>query len=200
MEFLIVSGLPRSGTSLMMQMLHAAGVPVMTDEQRGADESNPHGYFEWEEIKQLPKNPFVIEKAHGRTVKIVSMLLPSLPRKHRFRIIFMQRPIEEVAASQEKLRHRLSGTSAADPTGMIERLREHRERIIDLLHDTPAVDLLEVDYTDLLQNPRPHLERIAEFGKIDRSKIDIMAAVINPRLRHFGGVLFDQASAERSAT
>ena len=199
MEFLIVSGLPRSGTSLMMQILHAAGVPVMTDEQRGADESNPHGYFEWEEIKQLPKNPFVIEKAHGRTVKIASMLLPSLPRKHRFRIIFMQRPIEEVAASQQKLRHRLSGTSAADPAGMIERLREHRERIIDLLHDTPAIDLLEVDYTDLLQNPRPHLERIAEFGRIDRAKIDIMAAVINPRLRHFGGVLFDQASAERSA-
>jgi predicted AlkP superfamily phosphohydrolase/phosphomutase/tetratricopeptide (TPR) repeat protein len=196
MEFLVVSGLPRSGTSLMMQILDAAGLPIMTDEQRGADESNSRGYFEWEEIKQLPKNPFLIEKAEGRAVKIVSMLLPSLPRKHRFRIIFMQRPIEEVAASQEKMRRRLAGTSAADPVRMVERLGEHRDRTMTLLQQTPNVDLLEVDYTDLLHNPRPHLERIAEFSRIGRDKLDLMSAVIHPQLRHFRGALFDQVSAE----
>jgi predicted AlkP superfamily phosphohydrolase/phosphomutase/tetratricopeptide (TPR) repeat protein len=191
MEFLVVSGLPRSGTSLMMQILHAAGLPIMTDERRKADESNPQGYFEWEEIKQLPKNPFVIEKAEGRVLKIVSMLLPSLPRKHHFRIIFMQRPIEEVAGSQEKLRQRLAGTLAPDPVRMIERLGEHRNRIMELLQQTPNVDLLEVGYTELLQDPIPHLERIAEFSRIERDKLELMAAVIHPQLRHFqpGGVL-----------
>jgi predicted AlkP superfamily phosphohydrolase/phosphomutase/tetratricopeptide (TPR) repeat protein len=196
MEFLIVSGLPRSGTSLMMQMLHAAGVPIMTDERRGADESNPHGYFEWEEIKQLPKNPFLIEQAEGHAVKVVSMLLASLPRKHHYRIIFMQRPIEEVAASQEKLRQRLAGTSAADPARMIERLGTHRDRIMEMLQQSPNVESLEVDYADLLQNPGPHLERIAEFSGIKPERLALMEAVINPRLRHFRGARFDQVSAE----
>ncbi len=180
----------------MMQILEAAGVPVMTDERRGPDESNAQGYFEWEEIKQLPKNPFVIEKAEGKAVKIVSMLLPSLPRKHRFRVIFMQRPIEEVAASQGKLRERLAGTAAADPARMVEHLGEHRDRIMTLLQQSPNVDLLEVDYTDLLQNPVPQLERIADFSRIESDKVGLMRAVINPELRHFHGALVDQVSAE----
>ncbi len=185
MDFLIVSGLPRSGTSLMMQLLQAGGIPVMTDDRRNPDESNPHGYFEWEEIKQLPKNPFIIEKAQGRAVKIISMLLPSLPSRHRFRIIFMQRPIEEVAASQETLRHRLSGTSAADPVLMLERLGEHRDRILDLLRESPNVDLLELDYSSLLDDPRPQLERLAQFCRIDSAQLDRMTAVIDRGLRHF---------------
>jgi predicted AlkP superfamily phosphohydrolase/phosphomutase/tetratricopeptide (TPR) repeat protein len=196
MEFLIVSGLPRSGTSLMMQMLHAAGLPIMTDELRAADESNPHGYFEWEEIKALPKDPFLIEKAEGRAAKVVSMLLPSLPRKHHFRIIFMQRPIEEVALSQERLRQRLAGRSAANPAQMIERLGKHRDRITELLQQSPNVELLEVDYPDLLQNPGPQLERIADFCRIERAQLERMAAVIDPQLRHVPAGLFDQVSAE----
>jgi predicted AlkP superfamily phosphohydrolase/phosphomutase/tetratricopeptide (TPR) repeat protein len=186
MEFIVVSGLPRSGTSLMMQMLDAAGLPVMSDNKRRADENNVLGYFEWEEIKQLPRNPFIIEKAHGHAVKIISMLLPSLPRKHRFRIIFMQRAIAEVAASQQKLRRRLSGTSSTDPARMTEWLREHRDRIVGLLREAPNVDLLEIDYSHLLENPREESERIAEFAKIDPEKIEVMAAVIDPSLRHFG--------------
>lgn len=196
MEFVVVSGLPRSGTSLMMQILQAGGLPVMTDEQRAPDESNPHGYFEWEEIKQLPKDPYLIEQAEGRAVKVISLLLPSLPRKHHFRIIFMQRPIEEVAVSQEKLRQRLAGHSAADRGQMMERLEKHRDRIVELLQQSPNVDLLEVDYTDLLQNPRPQLERISDFSGIERAKLDRMVAVINPELRHARAGRFDQVSAE----
>ena len=185
MEFLVVSGLPRSGTSLMMQILAAAEIPLMTDDQRAADESNVRGYFEWEDIKQLPQNPFIIEKARGRATKVISMLLPSLPRHHKFRIIFMQRPIEEIAASQARLRQRLSGTSRSNQSEMASRLEQHRNRIVDLLRDSPNVELLEVEYTDLLEHPRANLERIAEFAKIDPSKIDIMASQIDPSLRHF---------------
>jgi hypothetical protein len=185
MEFLIVSGLPRSGTSLMMQLLAAAGVPIMTDDGRTPDESNVRGYFEWQEIRKLPKNPFIIEKARDRAVKVVSMLLPSLPKKHRFRIIFMQRSIEDVAASQEKLRHRRSTSLPPDRERMTAWLRDHRDRIVELLGDAPNVDLLEIDYDDLIENPRANLERITEFARIDPIKIDIMASVIDPSLRHF---------------
>lgn len=141
-EFLIVSGLPRSGTSLMMQMLHAAGVPTMTDERRAPDENNERGYFEWEDIKKLPQETRIIEKASGRAVKVISMLLPSLPRRHRFRILFMNRDLAAIAASQEKLRARLTPGGVTDRDAMIERLGEHRARILDLLEQTPTVEVL----------------------------------------------------------
>ena len=115
MDFLIVSGLPRSGTSLMMQMLVAGGLEPMRDDLRPADADNPLGYFEWEEIKKLPKNPRLIEKAHGKVTKVISMLLPSLPRGHRFRVIFMGRPIDEVISSQERMRHRRDTLTPATP-------------------------------------------------------------------------------------
>jgi len=97
----------------------------------------------------------------------------------------MQRPIEEIAASQARLRQRLSGTSGSNQSEMTSRLEQHRNRIVDLLRDSPNVELLEVEYTDLLEHPRANLERIAEFAKIDPSKIDIMASQIDPSLRHF---------------
>ena len=94
-EFVLVSGLPRSGTSLMMQMLKAGGMDLMSDGLRGADEDNPAGYWEWEDIKMLPQQPLVIERAYGKVVKVISALLPSLPLKHRYKIIFMTRPVED---------------------------------------------------------------------------------------------------------
>jgi len=184
-DFLIVSGLPRSGTSLMMNMLDAAGVPIMTDSKRAPDEANPRGYFEWEEIKKLPRNPSIIERAVGKAVKVITMLLPSLPRKHRYRIIFMQRDVEEIAGSQRKLRQRLAGTQAEDPQKMISSLTQHRDRALQLLRNTSTVELLEIDYADLVENPRATAERVAEFAKIDNDKIDNMAAVVDPTLRHF---------------
>ena len=100
MDFIIVSGLPRSGTSLMMQLLQAGGLPLMTDGKRGADLDNPEEYWEWEGIKKLPTNPHVIDHAQGKVVKVISALLPSLPAKHRYKIIYMTRPVEQVVASQ----------------------------------------------------------------------------------------------------
>ena len=184
-EFFIVSGLPRSGTSLMMQILEAAGLTIMRDELRPADESNPRGYFEWQEIKQLPKNPLIIERAAGRATKVVSMLLPSLPRKHRFRIIFMNRAIEEVAASQAKLRRRISPDSAAVSEEMMKHLAEHRARILSLLRGSPNVKLLEIDYDDLLTRPNELLSQIISFAGIAVEALPSMRAVIAPELRHF---------------
>src|SRR6266850_5806383 len=99
----IISGLPRSGTSLMMQMLAAGGMPILSDGERRADVDNPRGYLEWERIKQLPKDPSCIAEAEGRAVKVISQLLLSLPAQHQYRVIFMQRPLPEVMASQDEM-------------------------------------------------------------------------------------------------
>jgi len=99
----IVSGLPRSGTSLMMQMLAAGGMPVLSDGERKADTDNPKGYLEWERVKQLPKDPSLIAEAEGKVVKVISQLMLSLPDGHEYRIVFMQRPLAEVMKSQDEM-------------------------------------------------------------------------------------------------
>src|ERR1041385_5634954 len=109
----IVSGLPRSGTSLMMQMLVAGGMSPLSDGERQADTDNPRGYLEWERIKQLPNDPGCIAEAEGKVVKVISRLLLSLPPGHEYRIIFMQRPLPEVGTNQATAQrsglHRRSG-------------------------------------------------------------------------------------------
>src|SRR6516164_7262799 len=111
----IVSGLPRSGTSLMMQMLVAGGMVPLSDGERAADTDNPRGYLEWERIKTLPKDPACIAEAEGKVVKVISQLLLSLPTGHDYRVIFMQRPLREVLKSQdEMLRRRGSNQQGAD--------------------------------------------------------------------------------------
>ena len=109
----IVSGLPRSGTSLMMQMLAAGGLPVLSDGERKADTDNPRGYLEWERIKQLPKEPSLIAEAEGKVVKVISQLLLSLPDGHEYRVVFMQRPLPEVLKSQDEMLRRRGRMSAA---------------------------------------------------------------------------------------
>lgn len=111
LQFTVVSGLPRSGTSLMMRMLEAAGVPVMTDGRRVADSDNPEGYYEWEAIRTVATRPSVLREAEGKAIKVVSILLPSLPREYRYRVIFMDRPVAEVVRSQERMLQRGGGDS-----------------------------------------------------------------------------------------
>src|SRR5258708_29037533 len=101
----IVSGLPRSGTSLMMQMLAAGGMPILSDGERRADSDNPRGYLEWERIKQLPKDPACIAEAEGKAVKVISQLLLSLPPGHDYRIVFMQRHLPEVLKHPHAMLH-----------------------------------------------------------------------------------------------
>ncbi len=185
LDFLLVSGLPRSGTSLMMQMLAAGGLAPMRDDLRPPDEDNPRGYFEWQEIKQLPKNPRLIEQAHGRVTKVISMLLPYLPKAHRFRVIFMVRSVEEVLASQERMRGRRGAvTPGMQRAEMAAELARHRTRMLTLLRDSPNVELLEVDYTALLADPLPWSERVADFAGLARDRAAAMASAVAPELSH----------------
>src|SRR3982751_6893917 len=116
----IVSGLPRSGTSLMMQMLAAGGLAPLSDGERKADTDNPRGYLEWERIKQLPKEPSLIAEAEGKVVKVISQLLLALPDGHEYRVVFMQRPLPEVLKSQDEMLRRRGNYEGGGDTSAIE--------------------------------------------------------------------------------
>ena len=106
-EIIVVSGLPRSGTSMMMQMLEAGGLPIVTDHIRKADEDNPRGYYELEKVKKIKEDPSWLADCHGKAFKMVSALLYFLPKSRKFKVIFMKRNIEEMLASQRLMLMRL---------------------------------------------------------------------------------------------
>ncbi|MBU1694800.1 MAG: sulfotransferase domain-containing protein, partial [Verrucomicrobia bacterium] len=179
-EFVIVSGLPRSGMSLMMQMLAAGGLAVMTDGIRRADDFHSGENFEWPRILKLPEDPYVIEEAYGRVVKVPSMLLPHLPREHRYKVIFMDRPIEEVAASQERmLKNNPAATDARTAGQMRPALEQHRRHILKLLKDDGRFDVLILSYPKLVMEPGNLVERIRDFLGADLV-LSAMASAIRP--------------------
>jgi len=183
LEFVIVSGLPRSGTSLMMQVLRAGGVGIHTDEKRRADEDNPEGYWEWEEIKRLPRDPGVIEKAAGKAVKVVAPLLAKLPAHHRYKVVFMMRPIEEVVSSQVAMLTRQGRATSLTPDQLIRAQSEHRERVLAFARSCPQIDLLQVSYADLVTNPAPTIDALAEFLSGRFSACGAVMDCIKPSLR-----------------
>ncbi len=182
LDIVIVTGLPRSGTSLMMQMLHAGGHPVLTDGKRAADTNNERGYFEWEEIKRLPNDPRVIEQAAGKAVKVVTPLLPHLPGGHRYKFIVMRRPLTEVARSQQVMRFGKPGTPG-DLEDILPLLEKHWEGAIQLLGRVPENGLLEVDYPSLVRDPLAWVGRLVAFmGEESLPQRDQMASVVKPQL------------------
>lgn len=169
--FVLVSGLPRSGTSLMMQMLAAGGMPVLTDGERAADVDNPKGYFEWEAIKQIGKQPELLDDddLNGRAIKCISMLLPKMPAKHNYKVIFMTRPIEEVARSQRSMVERLKTKGAELDDAQLHRgLAAHRDEVRKWMTAAPHIEFLEVDYPTLVSDPRSMIPRIVDFLGTDQ--------------------------------
>jgi len=160
----VVSGLPRSGTSLMMQMLAAAGLQVLSDGERQADADNPRGYYEWERIKLLPQQPNCIQEAEGKVVKIISQLLFALPSTHDYRIIFMQRPLAEVVASQSELIRRRGTTGAAlAPAALIAGLQAHLNQVNAWLRDKTKLSVYRVEHHQVLHDRMQVSESIQKF-------------------------------------
>jgi hypothetical protein len=160
----VVSGLPRSGTSLMMQMLDAGGMPVLSDGERKADTDNPKGYLEWERIKQLPKDPSLIAEAEGKVVKVISQLILSLPMDHEYRVIFMQRPLPEVLKSQdEMLRRRGSADLSTDTSAIEEGFQRHLIEINKWFAGKANMRVSRVHYHRVLREPRAVAEEVAAF-------------------------------------
>ncbi|MEW4453726.1 sulfotransferase family protein [Bremerella sp. JC817] len=176
----IVSGLPRSGTSLMMQMIDRGGIPALTDEIRSADRDNPKGYYEFEPVKQTKDNPGWLGDARGKVVKMVSSLLYDLPASESYRVVFMRRDIEEILDSQEKMLLRL-GKPVADRSAIRMAFDVHLKRLMEWLPDQKHLNLLELSYNELLTNPRDEIARLNLFlgGHLDT---ETMVASIDPQL------------------
>ncbi len=160
----IVSGLPRSGTSLMMQMLVAGGMTALSDGERQADTDNPRGYLEWERIKQLPNDPSCIAEGEGKVVKVISRLLLSLPSGHEYRIIFMQRPLPEVLASQDQmLKRRGTYKEGANPAAISAAFEKHLREVYAWMDGKPYVKARRVQYHDVLSKPKEVAQQLAQF-------------------------------------
>src|SRR6185436_14034959 len=153
----IVSGLPRSGTSMAMKMLEAGGVPILTDGIRTADISNPKGYYEYEPVKELDKGgePAWLPEARGKAVKIISFLLTWLPETYDYRVIFMQRDLDEIIDSQNQMiarREQPSDTAGDSRTRKI--YTDHLAQVARLLASRRCFLSLPVSYRDVIEDPR----------------------------------------------
>ena len=179
----VVSGLPRSGTSMMMKMLEAGGLPPLTDNVRTADEDNPKGYYEFERVKQLPKGDVAwLSAAQGKVVKVIAALLPYLPGGYHYRVIFMQRAMPEVLASQRQMLIRRSEDPNKIPDDVIAKLFEkHLKQVNEWVSQQPNVERLDVNYNEMLKNPKPFIDQIAVFleNQLDTAQ---MAAMVDPSL------------------
>lgn len=176
----IVSGLERSGTSMLMQILHAGGVPVSFDDSRLSDQSNPKGYYELaggKIINKLMDGTFPLEDYKGKSVKITAYGLKYLP-KGNYRIIYSERNIEEILDSMEKM------------AGIKDKNREEtREAFIKLNHmikkqitSRDDMEVLLVNYNKILSNPREDIKKIQEFLGLPEDVIDRMIKVVDDKL------------------
>jgi tetratricopeptide (TPR) repeat protein len=187
LDLVVVSGLPRSGTSLMMQMLAAGGIDPLTDGLRTADEDNPEGYYEWEAVKQLPKNPRLIEQAAGKAVKVISALLPSLPPPHRYTIIYMVRPTAQVVDSQWAMLARQGQNPKSERQHLIEVQEHHSRQIRQALTGSDRVRLLEIFYPDLVNDPAAVIAKLAELLPGRFTPGPAVAACVRPQLHRNRG-------------
>ena len=160
----IVSGLPRSGTSMLMKMLDAAGLDIVTDNIREADRDNPRGYYEYEPVKDLARDNSWVPQFQGKTLKVISHLLYYLPPELSYKIIFIRRDIKEVLASQRKMYERLQGEADnASDALLADKYVKHLYKINSWLRTQAHVECLFVRYGDMIGNPLEQAQRISDF-------------------------------------
>jgi hypothetical protein len=168
---------------MLMRMLDAGGVPLVVDGIRAADEDNPAGYFELEQVKELDggRDPSWVPAARGKAVKVISALLEHLPVRFNYRVVFLDRDISEVLASQRKMLARRGEASTASDERMAELCEIHLRKIRRLLAADPRFTVLDVAYADVVADPRAQAKRIATF--LDRPlDIERMVCAVDPSL------------------
>ena len=179
----VVSGLPRSGTSMTMKMLDAGGVSIVTDELRKADEDNPKGYFELEKIKDLEKDPdksWLVD-ARGKAIKVISFLLKELPATNNYKVLFMNRNLDEILASQAKMLDRRGESSETSDDKMKELWEDHLWKIKYRIKRQSHFELIELHYKEVLGNPAGEAKRIRDFTGLDLD-VEKMAGVVDEQL------------------
>jgi hypothetical protein len=186
----VVSGLPRSGTSMAMKMLEAGGMDMVIDHVRTADEDNPKGYYEDQRVMDLAqaKDKSWLKDSRGKCVKIIAYLLSHLPMENNYKVVFMHRDIEEVLASQKKMLDRRGEASDTEDAAMIEAYDQNLERVRFMLKFRDCFETLEINYREVIREPEAHANRIADFLGLPLDR-RAMASVVDPELyRNRGGV------------
>lgn len=176
-EILVITGLPRSGTSLMMQIIDRSGVPVLSDGKREKDESNPQGYFELEAVKGIVRDNSFLDEAVGKAVKIVAPLPMFMNLKHQYRAIFMRREMDEVLRSQEVMLNKDQSAEREKFKGIYE---THLAKTHKFFQDN-NIPYIEVNYNSLMNDPESEIKRLVEFCGID-SDINELVEVVRPEL------------------
>jgi len=179
----VVSGLPRSGTSMMMKMLEAGGLLPVTDNIRTADKDNPKGYYEYERVKKMPDGDTEwLGKATGKTVKVISALLEHLPSAYTYKVIFMLRDMQEILASQHQMLVRSNKpTDKVSDDDLAEMYRKHLAKVRTWLAEQENISIMYVDYNDIMSNPGSYPERIQRFLGFPLD-IEKMKTVVDPNL------------------
>jgi len=178
----IVSGLPRTGTSLMMKMLEAGGMEVVVDNIRKADEDNPGGYYEFEKVKEIKEDKSWLEQAGGKVFKMVSMLLYDLPADFTYKVVFMEREMGEMLASQRKMLERKGQDTGAENDAENKRLYEkHLTEIKDWLKGRANINVLYINYNETMADPHKSADAVNGFlgGGLDVGR---MAGVLDKSL------------------
>ena len=170
----IVSGLPRSGTSMMMKMLDEGGMEPLTDNVRTADKDNPKGYYEFERVKDLPEDTEWLENAEGKAVKVLAEQIKHLPDGYDYKVIFMERNLEEIIESQRKMLIR----QGKDPDKVSrEELRDmftkYRSILKNEISSHPNMEVIYVSYNDIMSHPEVSVDSIIAFhnGELDKEKM-----------------------------
>lgn len=179
---IIVSGLPRSGTSMMMKILEAGGLAIVSDGLREADEDNPKGYYELEDVKALANGlePAWLADAEGKVVKVITFLLQYLPATHRYKVIFMRREINEILASQAKMLERRHETSADSDEKVRDAYLEHLKRVKVWLSNQSNMDVLTIEHRALLEKPQEVIPSLIEFLGVTFTPEQISAMQLVP--------------------
>ena len=179
---IIVSGLPRSGTSLMMQMLEAGGIPPLTDHIRAHDDDNPRGYYELEAVKRTKQDPSWLDEAPGRAVKVIHALLHDLPAGRAYRIIFMRRNLAEVVRSQGGMLER-RGTTGANLTTeqLVKAYQQQLDKVERWMAQRRDIQVHMVDYNALVADPSPVVDGVIGFLGLSLD-CEAMLAVVDPSL------------------
>jgi predicted AlkP superfamily phosphohydrolase/phosphomutase/tetratricopeptide (TPR) repeat protein len=173
-QIVIVSGLPRSGTSLMMQMLEKGGLDMLIDDKRKADKSNPKGYYEFEPVMSIHKDNSWLDKARNKTVKIVAPLLNHIDGQYRYKVVFMTRDLDEILKSQQIMRRK-------DPNVLpIKLYNSYREilKFVNAWKDRqPGVEIIYLDYSEVLENPEVAVTKIESFLGIKLNKSEMIKCI-----------------------
>lgn len=178
---ILVSGLPRSGTSMMMKMLEAGGLNVVVDNLRTADTDNPEGYYEFEPIKKVKQDSSWMPTAVGKVVKAIYKLLYDLPPNYQYRVIFMRRKLDEVLASQTKMLDRRGQKSPVEDEKIKQIFTAELDRVYGWLAKSSNFSVQYIDYNEMLADPAAQVAALNAFlgGGLNT---EAMMQVVNPSL------------------